>query len=298
MATMTSSRQRTPAGSRQFWTTGAIIADVALLCFALVWQMPNVTSLLIAVFDIDQSAGPDVGVNLREVAAHTSVMVGRTVTVSAEIDDILSPHVMTIGNDNPFFGNEVVIVSGQPWDTLAGVPLDEDDVVQVTGEVRLFDTSELERELGIELDSTAASAYHRQPMLLVKSLTLDPPIAIGPGDKEFPSGSSAWDIGVTIPELRANPNQHLEETVMVSDEIEEGLLTSHAFLLGDTKLLVISPTPLDSVFTEATAYVTGTVRRFALAQIEAELGLDLPDEQFAPFEGNLVIIADSVEVVA
>ncbi len=82
----------------------------------------------------------------------------------------------------------------------------------------------------------------------------------------------------------------------LSGEIEE-ILTPHAFILSDHILLVVKAKGLRYAVEEATAYVTGPVRRFSLRAIETELGVDLEDGVFATFEGKPVVIAESLRVV-
>lgn len=277
---------------------GLLLIEFALLAIITLWQIDNMASVAIAVFDIDQSAGPDLGVNLREVATHASVMYGRTVTVSAEVHDVRDPHVMVIGTTTPILGKTVLIVSPVGWSTLIREPLEGENVVRVTGEVRAFDPVVLSSELGITLDTSGLANFQDEPVLIVEEIELNPPLAIGPGDKEFPSGSDGWDLIVTIDEVLARPLNYEDQRITVSGEIEEGLLIPHAFLMGDGKLLVLSADPRSDIFVEATAYATGSVRIFQLAEIEAELGVDLDDERFAFFEGSPVLIAESIEIIA
>ena len=271
-----------------------------LLVALTLWLFPSVWAVAIAVVDIDQSAGPEIGVNLSEVATNPEVMWGRTVTISAEVADLLGPRAMVIGNDAPLVGDKVLVVGGADLATLldpptAG-PITEADVVRVTGEVRRFDPAALATDLGVDAAALAGS-YDGKSALVAGTIELDPPAHAGPGDKEFPAGSSGYDIGVTTNDLVRRTEEFLGEVVEVSDEIDEPALTPHAFVLGDEQLLVVSAQPED-VFIEATAYVTGLVRRFDLVEVEAALGIDLDDATFERFAGEPVIVAESVAVVA
>ncbi len=123
------------------------------------------------------------------------------------------------------------------------------------------------------------------------------PIAVSAGDKEFAAGSAGYDRGVTTDDVVHDPAAYLGQTVTVSDEVEEHLLTPHAFLLGDRGLLAVSAQPHSELFVEATAYVTGEVRRFHLHQVEQDLGIDLDDGLLRPHEGEPVIVVHSLSLV-
>lgn len=43
-----------------------------------------------------------------------------------------------------------------------------------------------------------------------------------------------------------------------------------------------------------TVEVTGTVRQMDIAEVEEDYGLDLEDELYADYEGDLVLVADQV----
>ena len=62
---------------RALWSLGMMTASIVVLS-AVLWS--NVWTTANALVDFDQSAGPDMGVNLSEVAGHHEVMQGRTVT--------------------------------------------------------------------------------------------------------------------------------------------------------------------------------------------------------------------------
>lgn len=303
VANLTRVAREDPGGAKsRTWTLVALAAEAALVV-GLTWSLfPSLWSVLRAVVDIDQSAGSDKGVNLTEVAGHPDVMQGRTVTISAEVADLLAPQAMTIGNDALFVGNKVLVVGGAPLETLLAEPeagpIAAGDVVRVTGQVRPSDPAALAAELGGGLDAAALQGYGGKAALVAESIELDPPAHPGPGDKEFASMTDGYDVGITVYDITEHPEEHLGGTVVVSGEVEEHLLTPHLFLLGDRALLVVSAEPRPDLFVEATAYVTGEVRRFDLAAVEAELGVDLPDERLAPYADEPVVIARAVELVA
>ena len=289
-------------GSLRRAALAALAVEVVLTAVLTYAIFPSLWAVRIAVFDIDQSAGADRGINLTEVANHPEAMWGRTVTISAEVDRRFGDRALVLGNDRPFVGDKVLIVAPVDFAALT-VPtatdaIDDGDVLRVTGVVRPFDPPALAADLRFQPGDPLFAAYEGKSVLVAERLEPDPPAALGPGDKEFPHSSDGYDIGITAYDLTERPDDYLGMVVTVSGEIEEGLLTPHAFLLDDDALLIVSAEPQPEVFNEATAYVTGVVRRFDLATIEAELGLDLDDGRFAPYQGDPVVVARIVEVVA
>jgi len=278
----------------------AVIVATAVALSA--WLFPSVWAVGRAVVDIDQSAGPERGVNLSEVANHPAAMWERTVTISGRVADLLGPRAMVIGNDAPFVGDKVLVVAGTDLDALlpaaAAGPIGEGDVARVTGAVRPLDPGVLADEFGIAAEALPLPGDNDAAMLAATAVELDPPAHVAAGDKEFPAGSSGYEIGVTVHDLVARTGEYLGKVVEVSDEVDEPALTPNAFVLGDEQLLVVTAEPTGDVFVEATAYVTGRVRRFDLPAIEAELGVDLDDARLARFAGEPVVVARAVEVVA
>lgn len=298
--------QREPPGKlggairRQAWPSLVALIVGAGIPMAIAW--PSVWASANAVIDFDQSAGPETGVSLSEVARHPQVMWGKRVTISAEVREVVGPHVALIGNAAPMVGDTVLIVSKPPLQQLVllasvtDAELGPGDVVQVTGVVRQLDDA-LEENLGVSMDEEAIGNYGGPAVLAVDAIDLDVPAASEAGDKEFGFGSSGYDFGVTIDDVINDTKDHIGMTVTVSDEVEESLLTSHAFILGDQHLLVVSEETQPGVFVEATAYVTGEVRVFHLAEVEAQIGIDLDDAAMQRFEGRPFILMESVELV-
>jgi hypothetical protein len=279
----------------------AVLALGMAALTVVLWQ--SLSGVYTALFDFDQSAGPDIGVSLSEVARHPEVMWGETVTISARVDQRLDEHTVILGNDKPIVGDRVLVVSGPELEDQvlltqgSDAAIDEGDVVQVTGVVRPYDLNRLESRLGITLDANLLTGYRGSAVLVAEAIDVDVPIASEAGDKEFGIGSGGYDRGITIDDIAAQPEELAGLTVTVSDEVEEDLLTPHAFLLGDEGMLSISVTPRPELFVEATAYVTGEVRIFNLEEVRRITGLDLA-EGFRAYNGRPVILVESLVVVA
>ncbi|HEV2065285.1 MAG TPA: hypothetical protein VGR08_00510 [Thermomicrobiales bacterium] len=277
----------------------SVISGVAVLTVVL-WS--SIWPVYVALADFDQSGGPEVGVSLSEVARHPSAMWGETVTISAQVDQLLNPHALLIGNNKPLVGDKLLVVSKSELQDLVlvgkgpGAAISDSKVIQVSGVVRPYESGNLESSLGSTLDPGALSGYGSNAMLVAESIDVDKPIASEAGDKEFGAGSAGYDLGVTVDDILAQPQELVGLTVTVSDEVEEHLLTPHAFLLGDSALLAVSTTAHPELFVEATAYVTGEVRIFNYEEAERTTGLDL-DERLRDYEGQPMILVESLTMV-
>ncbi len=284
---------------RRYLPATVILAEALLVVALSIQWFPSLWAVGWATFDLDQSAGSDVGVTLSEVASHPEAMWGRTVTVSANVHEVINDQSMIIGTSSWFHFRTDTLLVLAPSDLtqLANTPLEVGRDAHVKGVVRPFEPAALESELSISLNTPSIAAYDGKVVLIAQQISVELPDGVVPGDPEF-GGSAGYEIGITVYDLTHDTDEYVGETVTVSDEVEEGLLTSHAFWLGDEKLLVVSAKPLSDVFVETTAYVTGEVHRFDLGTVEATTGVDLNDDRFQSFKGEPFIYAEMVHVVA
>lgn len=283
------------------WLWGGLAAEIVVLTVISWWLFPSVWSVSYAMFDLDQSSGPDRGVNLSEVANHPSVMLGETVTISGTVTHRFGERAMILGSKTGFRSDEVLVVTSRLLPSLTAATeigrLETNRVARVTGVVRRYDALLPGNVVGSDTRGSALVDYSGDAMLVADTIELDPPSEIGPGDKEFFSGSDGYDVGLTTYDIARHGAEYLGDEVAVSGEIEEGLLTPHLFRLGDEQLLVVSPEPRPDLFVEATAYVVGEVRRFDRATLQAKFGIEFGQEQLDEYQGEPVVVARIVEMV-
>lgn len=98
--------------------------------------------------------------------------LGQRVTVSAEVNEVLSPNSFTIaGTAGSGGAGELLIISNDP-----GVLVEEENAAAVTGTVRqAFDLAAVESEFGVDYDDTLYGDYDGQPYIVAESI--DPTIA-------------------------------------------------------------------------------------------------------------------------
>lgn len=282
----------TATGAKAGWWIGGLLA-VAIAALALVWLFAGTETVLswFGIADDAQSAGDETGVNLSEVSDNPDAMYGQMVTISGGVQEIITPHAITIGNDEPLVGDTVLVVGADDFDT----SVTEEDAILVTGEVQRFEIGAVEGALGVDLDDEALADYDGKAVLVASEVEVNP-ANLGPGDTEQQGPSAGFDINADISDITGEPDTYLGQQVTVSGEVEK-VLDSHAFLFGDEKLLAVSADPRDDLFVEPTAYVRGEVREFNLVEIEEEFGIDLDDRSFAEFDGEPFIAVEAMELV-
>lgn len=129
----------------------------------------------------NDTAGPEAGASVQDVqqeqepaqAAESDVMsfVGMTVTVSADVNEIINERAFTIAGTENTGVESLLVIAAQP-----GVTVNEDSAVAVTGEVRkAFDIAAVESEFGFDYDDALFDAYDGEPYIVAEKI--DPTVA-------------------------------------------------------------------------------------------------------------------------
>ncbi len=123
--------------------------------------------------------------------------------------------------------------------------------------------------------------------------------------------SAGPEAGVTISDITDNPQEYYDSTVTVSGQVGE-LIGPRAFTIGTEDsvgggtLLVIGAKQLpeiiegdaEEIAADDVVQVSGPVQEFNIAEIEDELGFDLEDGLFSEYEGDPVVVANTVDLTA
>ncbi len=235
-------------------------------------------SLLLAACQ-DTSAGPEVGTDLEDVAgaapeltepvaeeeALDPALVGQQVTVSADVSEVVSPAAFVLGEDTL---SSVLVVSAPAADfgeiglTVDDALADDDTVVTVTGTVRQFDIAGFEEEFGVDYDDELFEVYEGQSVIVADR-------------------------------VRTLVGQELR----IAGEVEE-ILSTVAFRLAGTEWdVLVLDAQQAAVSEDDFVQVDGTVARLDIADVEERLGVDLDDALYEPFEGEFVLLAQSVQEI-
>lgn len=127
--------------------------------------------LLVAVWIVlavlDDSAGPERGVTLEQVADEPDELEGRSVTVSGELAEFLVPgRALPLGEG---FTDTVLVV---PASGTQVPPLEDDDVLQVTGVVHArFEPAELDDETDLAVEDEIFDPFDGRPVIVATSIT-------------------------------------------------------------------------------------------------------------------------------
>ena len=123
-------------------------------------------------------------VTVPELASDPEEYVGKTVTVAGEVHRILGQRWFTIGGED-FGGKEVLVLGGTTLPMIVQSVADSlnvmNDIVQVTGVVRVFEEDALEREIpGIDLDGDIFDPYDAEPVIVMTQLDITPRLDVTP----------------------------------------------------------------------------------------------------------------------
>lgn len=155
--------------------------------------------------------------------------------------------------------------AGESFDAMgAGFAMDEglvddDTVVQVTGTVRQFDLAEFEDEFAVDYDDGVFEPFEGENVIV------------------------AQDVSTLA-----------GEPVTISGEVQDVISTVSFRLAGAGWQVVVLDAEQAAVDEGDFVQVEGTVRQLNIAELEDEFGLDLDDELYADYEGDLVLVAENV----
>lgn len=203
-------------------------------------------------------------VTLDDIVDNPTAYEGQVVTIRSEPEETGDPNSFKLDDEDGFniFGldfdeDEILVfnLSGIPF----SLPRDDDMEIQVTGEVRSFIRTEVERELGIGLDPDFYAEYENQPVIFARSIVLAP----------------------EPDEVTDNPEMFYGRPIVVEGEIDQ-IYSPDAFTLHDDEpfdgedLLVIGNAG-QTITDDDNVVVVGEVRLLTVADIERNYSLDWDD---------------------
>ena len=155
----TGTAEPTAAGGGRGRGSGVAAALVGILVVAV--------AAWIVLAALDDSAGPERGVTLEQVADEPDELEGRSVTVSGELAEFVVPgRAFPLGEG---FTDTVLVV---PATETQVPPLEEDDVLQVTGVVHArFEPAELDGETDLEVEDEIFDPFDGRPVIVATSIT-------------------------------------------------------------------------------------------------------------------------------
>lgn len=149
------------------WIVGpAFLVIAVVVVLSLFWQGGGTEG-----FD-----DPEAGVTLYDIVENPREYYGSTVTVRGEVSQILGPNALLIVEPFGVSADDLLVISSVPLsEALPGdVPSFEDEAIRVTGEVREFDLTEVEQEIGADLDEELLDYRVGTPSIVAASISLEP----------------------------------------------------------------------------------------------------------------------------
>lgn len=249
--------------TQALWNNGTIAAMLLALTFFGCTD-PN-----------SNSANSEANATISEIVNEANTnLIDKTVTVSGEIEEVISPKAFIIEGERFFNDPELLVLN------LGGSPIVNDSNIQVTGTVRQFSKAEIENQFDVDLGKLEAE-FKGKPVLIATAVVLTPE----PG------------------EVAEEPSPFMGKTVTLSGKVER-VISRNAFTLDDQEfiggkeLLVVGAVPaIGSIDVGETVRVTGLIRQFITVEIEKDLDLKIQPELKAKYEGKAVAIARSIEIV-
>ena len=106
--------------------------------------------------------------DLEDVAENTERLIGQTVTVEGEVEEVVGANAFRMEENELFGDDEVLIVNANPT-----VPVSDDQNVRVAGEVRQFIVADLERDYDLnwdlEVQQQLEAEYQDKPIIVAES---------------------------------------------------------------------------------------------------------------------------------
>lgn len=141
---------------------------------------------------------------ISDIQSNPANYTGKTVTVTGRVADVMGTRAMQIAPESSTTGANMLVVGREDWtgmergngQKMAPSP---NDVVQVTGTVRMFDQKEIQRDSEGALSSAQMADWQGRPVIIAKSLVQLP-------TERGSTGAMGSEGGTPNTTPSANPN--------------------------------------------------------------------------------------------
>lgn len=114
-------------------------------------------------------------VRIEDIKENPSVYLGKTVTVSGEVERVFGTRAFELGGKD-FFDSEIRVITAQPLKESvrrrADEPFRADDIALVTGTVRNVTIADVEREFSFDLDPNYEVEFENKPAIIASSVLI------------------------------------------------------------------------------------------------------------------------------
>jgi hypothetical protein len=257
------------------------------------WLLAGGCAVALAGFGGTAAAheGHDGTISASKLARNAKDLYGQTVTVSAEVEDVLDAHSFTLDEDAVFAGPDVLVL----LPTGSAMSLRHDQKVVVTGRVRPYVMAELKHDYdwfdeGHLLNRETKVEYEKRPVLVATSVRSADGRDLVSGSARMTDDSDAAtestrpmrprhdapDVMISATTLVKDPKAYYGQTVTVQAEVED-VLSANAFTLdedavfkGPDVLVLVPAAVASSLAHDQKVTVTGTVRPWVVADLDRD----------------------------
>lgn len=184
-----------------------------------------------------EPASGSVGATIEAIETKPTAYLGKQVTVSGEIERIHGKRAFTLGGRDFLFDRELLVVTPRDFTNVADQPggpgLNEDDLVQVTGEVRRLEVAEIERELDLDLTPDIEIEFKSRPVIVARGLQhtprKHPPSSGVGGGPDLAIVDPVADVAILID---APPTSLIGKNVAIDDVKVQGVVGEKGIWVG------------------------------------------------------------------
>jgi len=295
----------------------ALMLGVALMLASCGQEQAGSVEETVAAGEEAESAGQAAGVSVADVTDNPDELYGKEMTLSGLVTEVVGPNAVAIGGEEFFGGEQVLVLGAQKLQQIAeGVPegepfeVQQQDLVQATGTLQEFNLSEVENEIGYDLDDNLFGDWEGEPVLVADSFVLTPQQGGGT------TTAQQQGIDAGLPIILDEPEEFYGRNVTVSGAVarvinpnafvivekrsaeSEGLFDANSGVLAERGVLVTTGGGTGPTLTERqTVRVKGTLRQFDAAAFEQDLGVqfDENNEVFSAFSEGPAIVASQIQ---
>jgi peptidoglycan-associated lipoprotein len=109
---------------------------------------------------------------VEKVVENTADYMNRQVTVTGEVDEVFSDRAFQLEAPGFFEGEDIVVLTRKPVRTGIGTDIKDVDAVRVTGTVRRFNVTEMERDIGWDIEPNFENDWSDDAVIVAESVQL------------------------------------------------------------------------------------------------------------------------------
>lgn len=158
-----------PSRGRVGTRTGTRLASLRHVPIHLVSIKQTSIALLIALLSAACSPAPGADVTAGQIIENPTFYVGQSLTVSGRVEHVHGPRAFTI--DSGMQDGDLLVIGAEPFADLPALrdergAVDGDYTALVTGTVRLFVASAIEREIGRDVDPEIEATFANKSVII------------------------------------------------------------------------------------------------------------------------------------